>query len=77
MKRNADCPNAATECRITFTTSIQQPLIDWVPIYDGDGTQVNADPNVIVNTFTCATCAATWTEAVTFSAPPPPSDAGP
>lgn len=71
--RSAACTRDASECRVTSTTTIKQPLIEWSPIYDGTGWQVNADPNTVVTVYTCATCAETW-QIETQAADPPSRD---
>jgi hypothetical protein len=69
------CTRDSSECRISTTRAIKQPMIEWSPVYDGNGTMTNADPNTLVVTFTCATCMTTWstetTAGVTLPASPP------
>jgi hypothetical protein len=59
---NPDCPNIPdyTQCRVTRTASVQQPVIVWEPIYDGTGMMTNSDPNTHISTYTCATCSQSW-----------------
>lgn len=35
-------------------------LLAWKPQYDGDGNQLNHDPNTIETTFECVTCKQKW-----------------
>ena len=65
--RSVDCayPDDPTQCRITFTTSVQQPLIAWTPVYNGVGMMTNSDPNTHIRTYTCTTCNSTWEVAST------------
>ena len=70
--RNADCRNDPSQCLVSVTTQVRQPLIEWTPIYDGNGRQTNADPNVHVMTYSCAFCGMQW-ETEQRTAPPEPS----
>jgi hypothetical protein len=59
---NPDCPHAPdySQCRVTRSASVVQPVIAWEPIYDGTGMMTNSDPNTHVSTFACDTCAQSW-----------------
>ncbi len=59
---NPDCPNIPdySLCRVTRSASVVEPVIAWEPVYDGNGTMTNSDPNTHVSTFTCATCSQAW-----------------
>jgi hypothetical protein len=61
-RRNPDCPTPDDHslCRVTFATSVQQPTIDWTPVYDGHGTITNSDPNTFLTTYNCTTCSMSW-----------------
>jgi hypothetical protein len=80
--QHPDCTEDPAACRVTVRHWIST-LLAWEPQYDGNGMQVNADPNTAVNEMTCATCARVWqteTQAgvttTRWVAPlaPPPSD---
>lgn len=59
---NVGCPNTTNRslCRITQQSVVQQPVMNWNPIYDGNGAMMNSDPNTFVNTFQCETCNMAW-----------------
>jgi hypothetical protein len=69
---NPDCPNIPdyTQCRVTRTASVQEPVIAWEPIYDGNGTMTNSDPNTHISVFTCATCLQSWQADSVAGSPP-------
>jgi hypothetical protein len=62
--RSPTCPNSADQCRITVTVSLVEPLIVWQPHYDGNGQQVNSDPNASVREYKCTTCGNAWSEVI-------------
>ncbi len=35
-------------------------LLAWKPLYDGDGNQLNSDPNRVETMFECRTCKKKW-----------------
>lgn len=73
------CSLDPSECRISSSSAIKQPAIEWSPIFDGTGAMVNSDPNTIVVTYTCTACLMTWstetTGGVTISVTPLPTSA--
>lgn len=68
--RNPLCTHDAAECRMTSTTRIQEPLIEWAPIYDGNGRQTNADPNTIIIAYSCSVCGMKWEREINADDPP-------
>lgn len=69
---NPDCPTQPdyTQCRVTRTVAVQQPVIEWEPVYDGTGMMTNSDPNTHVSVYTCATCSQSWEIAMVAGQPP-------
>lgn len=69
---NVDCPHLDDQslCRVTFTTVVKQPLIEWEPTYDGVGTMTNHDPNAFVSTYSCSVCLMNWESTETFGEAP-------
>jgi hypothetical protein len=59
------CLRDSTECRITTTSTIKQPAIEWSPVFDGTGAPVNVDPNTFIVTYSCATCMTSWSTETT------------
>jgi len=59
---NPDCPNQPdySQCRVSRSASVQEPIIVWEPIYDGTGMMTNSDPNTHVSTYTCSVCTQSW-----------------
>lgn len=70
MNNNPDCTRDPADCRVTVATSIKQPLIEWTPLFDGNGQQVNADPNTHVRHYRCDTCGDEWEAEMTGSEEP-------
>lgn len=62
MMPHPDCPHAddPSHCRLSTRHWVQQPAIEWEPVYDGRGMLTNSDPNTFIHEFTCATCERTW-----------------
>jgi hypothetical protein len=56
--RLSSCGNP-TECRIVNHGSLTT-LLAWKPLYDGDGNQLNDDPNMVETMFECRTCKKKW-----------------
>lgn len=59
--QHPDCERDPSECRITYGSALMGEPIEWTPVYDGNGTLVNSDPNVMVRTASCSVCGQTWT----------------
>jgi hypothetical protein len=70
--RSADCPNPddPSLCRISMATALQEPMVNWIPVYDGAGKLTNPNPNVHVTTYTCSVCSMTWQTTMTPGQPP-------
>jgi hypothetical protein len=61
-RAHPDCTHDPAECRVSVTTSVAQPPIEWTPVYDGTGRMTNADPNTFVTTASCTVCDMAWEE---------------
>jgi hypothetical protein len=65
MMQREGCLRDASDCRISTTSTVKQPAIDWSPVFDGKGGMVNSDPNTFIVTYTCATCMTSWSTETT------------
>lgn len=64
-----ECGNDASACRLTTTSKIQDPPIEWIPIYDGTGKMTNTDPNTFITEITCAACSGVWRDTMMVGTP--------
>jgi hypothetical protein len=72
ITRHADCQADASQCQISVVTAVRQPMIEWAPLFDGNGVQINSDPNTVVSQYACGFCQRQWQEESRAAPPPPP-----
>lgn len=56
--RHPDCPSP-NACRIRKGL-VETTLMAWQPTYDGDGNQLDADPNTRQQSMWCSVCRKSW-----------------
>jgi hypothetical protein len=59
QQRHPSCNRPASQCRVTRKHWIDT-MLDWTPVYDGDGVMINVDPNRSINEMFCDTCGHRW-----------------
>jgi hypothetical protein len=64
-QRHPDCPYGPEVCRVYRASHSVATLIAWTPIFDGNGMQLNSDPNTFVDQYACEMCDGAWTETRT------------
>lgn len=70
MQQHPECPYDAEFCRVTRRHYVQQPVQAWTPVYDGNGVQINSDPNTFVDEYACDTCSGSWAQMRTAGQEP-------
>jgi hypothetical protein len=64
IPRHPDCDRDPSECALTGDAWIAGTPVEWTPHYDGNGKPLNADPNLHIRQYSCATCGREWGEAI-------------
>ena len=57
--RHPKCENDPTNCRIRCIGATGT-LMSFVPVFDGNGNQVENDPNTMTISYACNTCSRRW-----------------
>lgn len=63
-QRHPECPYGPEVCRV-YLVSHTATQIAWTPVFDGNGTMLNSDPNTFVDQYACEMCDGAWSQTRT------------